>query len=108
MFVDILKKYIVFLFLLVLFIPSTIQTLHAFENHSHVVCIEDSDENHFHEQEVDCCLPSFQFQPHSFSTLENFLEPTILISDKEIEYFTSISANYIANYKTSRAPPIVI
>ncbi|PQJ23216.1 hypothetical protein [Tenacibaculum sp. SG-28] len=102
------KKHITLLFLLVLFIPATIQTLHAFENHSHSVCMEDSEEQHFHEQEVDCCLPNFQFQPHSFAVRHNFLEPTILISEKEIAYTESILNKFVTNYKTSRAPPIVI
>ena len=40
-----------FIFLL----PSVIQTIHAFENHSHSVCTSKTDQ-HIHEKNFDCKL----------------------------------------------------
>lgn len=57
------KQHIAFLSILVLSIPTILQTIHIFETHDeHFVCNSDVDQ-HFHEYEnIDCSLLHFQFE----------------------------------------------
>lgn len=57
--------------------PSVIQVIHVFENHSHEVCVS-VDEHHFHEQELNCSLADYQFEVFSIDFNSSFeLTPII-------------------------------
>jgi hypothetical protein len=47
--------------LFLLLIPSTIQTLHAFDLHEHLSCNSNS-EAHFHADEMDCSICHLQLE----------------------------------------------
>ena len=66
-----LKEHITLFCLVVLLIPSVLQTIHAFEDHSHNFC-SSLDEHHFHEQEIDCSLWHFHSEIFSYNHVNDF------------------------------------
>lgn len=101
-----IKKHITIVFVFVLFIPSTIQVLHAFENHEHTVC-KSVGEHHIHKQELDCSelhFPFKTFSAYTSSTLEvipeHFYNSNFDVQPQQIKVV------YISK-KSSRAPPVI-
>jgi Na+-transporting NADH:ubiquinone oxidoreductase subunit NqrA len=77
-----LKKNIAFLFLIVFFLPSGIEILHALENHTHQVC-HSKTENHVHENNTECDFHFFKVNtPYLPNTTHTYITPikkTVLI-----------------------------
>ncbi|WP_143032093.1 hypothetical protein [Tenacibaculum sp. MAR_2009_124] len=101
-----LKKHITLFCLVVLLIPSVLQSLHAFHDHTHIVC-SSIDEHHFHEQQVDCSLWHFQKEVFSYNY---FKEPTfitytpILFNTEQVKSVLVIDKAK----KSPRAPPSLL
>lgn len=99
-----LKRHIALLSIFILLLPSAILLAHTFENHKHTVC-SSTNEHHFHEQELDCSLLSFNFEVFS----QNFNSDYNLIS---ITYFKNqintkplfTPVNYVVKF-LPRGPP---
>jgi len=87
-----------------LLLPSTIQAVHAFSDHDHIVCVSDT-EHHFHADELDCSLCHLQAETHGI--LPNYDIATLLNSD---EFENNKFYNYYHNHQhlsySLRAPPI--
>ncbi len=87
-----------------LFVPASIQIIHAFEVHEHVICTSEY-EQHFHVDEMDCVLCHLQAETHGI--LPNFNTNTLLRSDL---FDQSNFYNFYHNHQqlsfSLRGPPI--
>lgn len=84
--------------------PSVIQVIHAFENHSHEVCVS-VDEQHFHEQELDCSLADYQFEVFSYTVNSNYKVIPQPFYKKSYNSLPQIIAVVHLHKKASRGPP---
>ena len=101
------KKHIALLSVFVLFIPSIIQVVHAYENHEHTVCKSINDQ-HIHEKEVDCSQLHVLLNTNYYFTSETEnIKRTFFINKSFTAYFVKGTQFYYSK-KSSRAPPIVV
>ena len=99
-----LQKYIAIVSLFILLVPSVIQTIHAFEDHTHIVCSA-VDEHHFHEQEVNCSILHFHFEVFSFDHSISF---SVIPEHFYKTVFTlqpQFFSHQVVKQQASRAPP---
>ncbi len=91
----------------IIVLPFAVQTLHALEGHEHTVCTAEN-EQHFHQQEVNCSVyhQIIEYNSFDFSVKFDLKKP---LSFKHIstcfyqkKYTSSIQL------KASRAPPYFI
>ena len=95
------------LLLLVIVVPITIQTVHAFEKHEHTVCTA-TDIKHIHNQDIDCSVFHFQIQQDVFDFSTGYeLVNFIIVTQKFNNYSPSKYHTYLIS-KSSRGPPCFI
>ncbi len=103
----ILHKIISLVVLATLLLPIGIQFAHSFEEHEHIVC-NSVDNQHIHEQELDCSFCHVQLNTSSIFEEQNFkLKETTIIDEKPL----SSTDNHIQVYlyfNSSRGPPFFI
>lgn len=87
-----------------LFLPATIQLVHVFEQHEHIVCTSDI-EQHIHERDLECALCHLQAETLSIT----FESETEVIPPQFYKAFTQeVTQQYVEvliHKKSSRAPP---
>ncbi len=93
------------LFAFIVLFPSTVQVIHALENHEHVTCTA-KNVKHIHQQNDDCSI--FHTTVNNNALLvENFEEAIIVpIYFENVIASTRISSLGVIKLKSSRAPPI--
>jgi len=100
-----MKRLLAFLFLVLFLSPGAIQTIHAFKNHPHEVCISKIDQ-HIHKKEIDCS--DFHSVSPTFSlyfSIDTKQTPTTLHTSFYIgNSQTTKKVNYTK--KSPRGPPI--
>ncbi|MFT5959217.1 MAG: hypothetical protein ACI8VJ_000972 [Polaribacter sp.] len=98
-----LKKHIALLFLIVFFLPSGIEIVHALENHTHQVCNSQT-ENHVHENVTEC---DFHFFKVNTPSLPNNTYTSIIPIKKTV--LIDGSYNFLLEYQPLsyrlRGPP---
>jgi len=93
------------LFALVVLFPSTIQVIHALENHEHVVCTA-KDIKHIHEQNDDCSI-YHTIIDNNFILLHHYNdEIAIKTYFERFNTTTQINSLGFLKLKSSRGPPI--
>ena len=104
MIIKILHKVIaVFLALIVIF-PFAIQTVHALQDHEHLVC-NAKDVKHFHDQDTNCSVYHFTIEQNSTDLVSNYkLEINNVFNISPTFYYFKNYQNQ-HQYKSSRAPP---
>lgn len=87
-----------------LILPATIQLVHAFEQHEHVVCTSEV-EQHIHENDLECALCHLQAQNHAidFHKETEVIPPQFYTTNQE--QTTSKYIPVVLHQKSSRAPP---
>lgn len=103
-------KHIVFrsitiLVVLMLIAPSVVKLGHAFEDHEHEVCVDNSS-SHFHTLDLDC-------EFYKFNISNPLLLPNLQYDITCIDYYSSVINNDLYNfdynhqqlYFSLRAPP---
>ena len=88
----------------IVILPFAIKTVHALQDHEHLVCIA-KEVKHFHNQDANCSVYYFTIEQNSIDLDSNY--------DLEINNVFNISPTfyYFKNYqnqhqyKSSRAPP---
>jgi len=87
-----------------LFIPATIQIVHAFEPHVEVICSSDV-EHHFHQDELECTL--CHLQAESLTIPPNF---SYEVLSNELTLEQTIHYNFYKNHQrlsySLRGPPV--
>lgn len=99
-----IKRHIALLSLFVLLLPSAIQLAHTFENHEHTVCTS-TDNQHFHEQELDCSQLHFNFEVFSFTATSNYAVIPQHFYKKEYNEQPQLVSVVYSEKKSSRGPP---
>jgi hypothetical protein len=95
------------LLLLIIIVPSIIQTVHAFENHEHTVCTA-TDVKHIHSQDIDCSVFHFQIQQYSFDFSTNYEFVNFLVTIQKFNNYTPSEYHTYLISKSSRGPPYFI
>lgn len=95
------------LLLLVIIVPITIQTVHAFENHEHTVCTA-TDIKHIHNQDIDCSVFHFQIQLNIFDFSTDYEFINFPIVDQNFDNYTPSTYHTYLISKSSRGPPYFI
>ena len=88
-----------------LFIPASIQLLHAFEIHEHVICTSDFDK-HLHEDDPECILCHLQADYDTFILNNQY---KILLNTFSIEYKNSYNfykSHQLLSFQL-RGPPTI-
>lgn len=101
---QVIKKHIAFLSLFVLLAPSIIQSIHALQDHTHIVCSA-VNEQHFHEQEVNCSILHFHFEIFTFNHTIAFSAIPNHFYKSESNHSKQICDSISIEQKSSRAPP---
>ena len=87
-----------------LFIPATIQTVHAFEPHQEMICSSDV-EHHFHQDELECTLCHLQAEIFAILPQEDFY-----LASKQIQLQNNRNYRFLFNHQqlsfSLRGPPI--
>ncbi len=93
------------LFALVVLFPSTVQVIHALENHEHVTCTA-KDVKHIHQQNDDCSI-FHTVVDNNVLLVDNFSD-TIIVNIYFEPFSTTTQLNSLGFFKlkSSRAPPI--
>ncbi len=100
-----LHRVFAILFAFVILFPTTIQAIHALENHEHVICTA-KDIKHIHEQNDDCGIYHTQIENNDL-LLDNTTD--CLISNVHYEYSKTkpqINSLGFIKLKSSRGPPM--
>jgi hypothetical protein len=103
---EISTKFIALLLIFALLIPAAIQFSHAFEDHKHDVCTENTTHIHLEKKACSPCdfhFSTFTFEAQSFQTLlvsKTFLKP--------IPLEVSSLKNTKYGYSQQRGPPSFI
>ncbi len=92
--------------MVVLLTPSVLQSIHAFHDHTHIVC-SSMDEHHFHEGDVDCSLWHYHVE---FYNYDQILSSEIVFNQLfEVLIPQPESVWILSNAKKSpRAPPALM
>ena len=102
---NIFIKSLALILLVVLFVPTILALEHSFEDHKHIVCLDDS--VHIHEDIVECHIGEYQFTPYSFqlNIFREYLETKIA---KQPVYNNNyvVYTSYTSNLNPLRGPPI--
>jgi hypothetical protein len=101
---NIFIKSLALVLLVVLFVPTILALEHSFEDHKHVVCLDDSE--HIHEDIVECHIGEYQFIPYGFNLniFREYLETNVVkqpINNTNYVVYT----NYTSNLNFLRGPP---
>ena len=99
-------KLISSLLLLVFILPLSIQTIHAFDGHSHEVCMDFS--THMHETPMDCEIDNFQFNSFDYSVYEIDLSNTETRVAHLTQGYSYLTFHITFPSNQLRAPPAVI
>ncbi len=93
------------LFALIVLFPSTVQVLHALENHEHVTCTA-KNVKHIHQQNDDCSI--FHTTVNNGALLIDNFEEAIVVPIYFERIITTTQVNSLGFFKlkSSRAPPI--
>ncbi|CAM1368890.1 hypothetical protein TPENAI_60528 [Tenacibaculum litopenaei] len=106
--VQIVTRYITLLQLLLLLTPSAIQLAHTFEeDHDHVVVCSAVDEQHFHENNVECSILLFHLETFDYQVPKLLGIQTLPETDKQIEGFSQSLLTHTVQLRSSRAPPVL-
>ena len=95
------------LLLLVIVVPITIQTVHAFEKHEHTVCSA-KDIKHIHNQDIDCSVFHFQLQQDIFEFSTDYEFVNFQSVTQSFDNYTPLEYHTYLISKSSRAPPYFI
>lgn len=87
-----------------LILPITVQFIHIFEHHPHVLCTDYT--VHLHEQKTDCPICDFHLSSFTFTPLTSVEISIAAINTAVLEiYFFSTQQNFI-QHPDSRGPPL--
>jgi hypothetical protein len=101
------KKHIVLSFLLLLFVPTAIESIHAFEIHEHSGCTSKT-EKHIHEQTIDCSAFHLQLSPLTYAFVYT---KTVILKEFYTSKFINDKPTFTIVYKSKksvRGPPCFI
>lgn len=100
------KRHIALLGLLVFLLPTTVQLLHTFENHKHIVCTSKI-EHHAHKQEdTNCKICEFTLSSFIISEFLSLSEIEVVITNVYPNFYHFLSS-YKKLHFLLRAPPLV-
>lgn len=99
------RKYISLFLLIIVLIPSVIQVSHvlAEEHHEAEVCLS-KDEHHYHEQEIECELCTFNINEFSYDTYTEVREVSIHEIIKVNHYYYYFKSKFHSSVSL-RGPP---
>lgn len=99
------KKIIALLLFIAVVLPISIQFIHLFEAHEHVVCTEQS--THIHQLDIECEICSYHLTSFDYS-IAKYPDLTVLTSYAKVDvnhYSLQLSSFSVTNTQL-RAPPI--
>ncbi|MBL4606153.1 MAG: hypothetical protein JKY02_10985 [Flavobacteriaceae bacterium] len=85
-------------------LPATIQLVHVFEQHEHIICSSDT-EQHFHEDDAECVLCHLQSRTTYIGFTNNYeVIPTSFYQSYDQGKTVVFASGYLFK-KPSRGPP---
>lgn len=87
-----------------LFVPASIQIIHAFETHEHIICTSE-DEQHFHVDDMECILCHLQAETHGIIQKSDYETLTRSNFIEEVNFYNFYHNHQHLSYSL-RAPPI--
>ncbi len=99
------KTIFALLFVIVLWLPASVQFFHLFEDHQHFSCTETS--THFHKATSKCEIASFHLKSFHYQ-FTNYLDVAILVIPVSVSstYYSLELIPFKPTSKQLRAPPI--
>lgn len=92
------------LLIAIVILPFAIQTVHALQDHEHLVCIA-KEVKHFHNQDTNCSVYHFTIEQNSIDFGSNYdLEINIVFNINPAFYCLKDHQDHY-QFKSSRAPP---
>ena len=87
-----------------LFVPASLQIVHAFETHQDVICLSDV-EHHFHADDLECTLCHLQAESHGLIPKFSYHIPFSLESSEQVYAYKFHNNHQHLSYSL-RGPPI--
>jgi hypothetical protein len=102
-----LHRVLAFLYAAIVFLPISIQAVHAFENHEHTICTA-KDIKHIHELDAECGLNHAQINTGAFDFPKSFVALSVNPPTPVFIPYLQIHSSPKLYSKSSRAPPVII
>ena len=107
MIIKILHKAVAIFLALIVILPFAIQTVHALQDHEHLVC-NAKEVKHFHDQHTNCSVYHFTIEQNSIDFVSNYDLEINNVSNINPAFYCLKDYHDTYQLKSSRAPPYFI